>query len=632
MATKKKPPSKSSKSRNAKTGKSKDALMLAMRDFVRSRGPEFLKDKNISSVGVGYKSKSGKVTKTIAIQFTVARKALPEQLEALGTAPIPSSFEIGGVTVPTDVVQRQFDIEYRMVTELAGNVRKSRQDPVVPGISIANHRETAGTFGCIVYDNKNGTPYVLSNWHVLHGPNGAIGDRIAQPGPHDDNRVEQNVMGRLVRSHLGHAGDCAICSIEGRGFKTDVLDLGVTVSALGEPDLGDKIIKSGRTTAVTHGVVTRVHTIVKLDYGGAVGEREVGGFEIGPDPARPADNDEISMGGDSGSAWLFKAPNGKAKAIMAGLHFAGEGSGDPNEHAIACYPKSVFEKLEIVPALPAGVQLAPALGYDPAFLGKMVAPPKLSAANKRHAFKRDGSEKVDYTHFSLALNTARRFAFWVGWNIEGSGLRKLSRRGIPFIIDPDIPPEFQAGDELYAGNRLDRGHIARRADLLWGKLTEARRANVDSFYFTNITPQIDNFNQSGLGGLWGQLEDAVFADTEVNELRVSAFGGPVFHDDDREFRDVKLPREYWKVIAFVEGGKLKAKGFVLTQSLDQLEALDLSEFKVYQVALAEIEGRCGLTFDPALKAADTVGERLTRRAEALQTRNPLASLVEIDWT
>ena len=61
-------------------------------------------------------------------------------------------------------------------------------------------------------------------------------------------------------------------------------------------------------------------------------------------------------------------------------------------------------------------------------------------------------------------------------------------------------------------------------------------------------------------------------------------------------------------------------------------SFDLDEFKVYQVALTEIEGRCGLAFPAALKAADSVGERLSRRPEALSERKPLASLEDIDWS
>jgi endonuclease G len=220
----------------------------------------------------------------------------------------------------------------------------------------------------------------------------------------------------------------------------------------------------------------------------------------------------------------------------------------------------------------------------------------------------------------------------VAWNINGAQLRKLSRKGIKFVIDPRVPEEFQVGDELYAGNRLDRGHIARRADLLWGGPAEAKKANVDSFFFTNITPQMDDFNQSSRGGLWGSLEDAVFEDTDVENLNVSVFGGPIFRADDREFREVLIPREFWKVIAFVEGGKLKAKAFLLTQNLDELEALDLDEFRVFQVALSEIETRCGISFSNALKAADSVGERLARQPEALSERKPLDSLSDIDWS
>jgi len=229
------------------------------------------------------------------------------------------------------------------------------------------------------------------------------------------------------------------------------------------------------------------------------------------------------------------------------------------------------------------------------------------------------------------VSKSRQFAFWVAWNIDGESLKRLSRKGIDFIFDPRISDDFQVGDDLYSGNRLDRGHIARRADLLWGSLVEARRANKDSFFFTNITPQMDNFNQSSQGGIWGRLEDAVFEEAEVEDLRVSVFGGPVFHDDDRVFRDVKIPREFFKVLAFVEDGKLQAKAFLLTQSLDQLELLDLKQFKVFQATLTEVEQRCGFTFPNNLRAADGFAEHLERVPEAVTEREPLNSLDDIVW-
>jgi endonuclease G len=141
------------------------------------------------------------------------------------------------------------------------------------------------------------------------------------------------------------------------------VDLHTIVEKLGEPELGDKVVKSGRTTGVTHGIVSRVHTIAKLDYGGSVGEQEIGCFEIELDPNNPPVNGEVSMGGDSGSVWLFKSGSEQPTNVMAGLHFAGEGPADPNEHAMACYPKSVFEKLQISLSPPSQVESVPGTGF-----------------------------------------------------------------------------------------------------------------------------------------------------------------------------------------------------------------------------------------------------------------------------
>lgn len=175
-----------------------------------------------------------------------------------------------------------------------------------------------------------------------------------------------------------------------------------------------------------------------------------------------------------------------------------------------------------------------------------------------------------YTHFSLAMSASRRFCRWVAWNIDGARIRKLPRKGLDFVFDRAYDAKYQVGDQLYANHRLDRAHVARRADLVWGTPEEAGQANADSFFFTNITPRVDDFNQSGQHGLWGELENAIFDDVDVDDLRVSVFGGPTFKDTDFPFQNVLVPRSFWKVIAYVEGGTLKAKAFVLTQ--DDLEA------------------------------------------------------------
>ncbi len=143
---------------------------------------------------------------------------------------------------------------------------------------------------------------------------------------------------------------------------------------------------------------------------------------------------------------------------------------------------------------------------------------------------------------------------------------------------------------------------------------------------------MDKFNQGNKGGIWGKLEDAVFEEVDVENLRVSLFGGPVFHEDDRIYRNTKLPREFWKIIMYVENQTLKAKGFMLTQNLDELEALDLDDFRVFQVSLTELETRCGIIFDKTIKKADSFGDQIKEKSVAIGQRKPIRSIKDIDWT
>lgn len=203
--------------------------------------------------------------------------------------------------------------------------------------------------------------------------------------------------------------------------------------------------------------------------------------------------------------------------------------------------------METALAPPPSAAEAQARGYDAAFLGPPVPPPQLTTAGRKNAV--GGSthtEVVRHTHYSLVVHAGRRLAVWVARNTDGGQMRRLSRSGVPFVPDPAVDLRYQTADPLYAGNRLDRGHLARRADLCWGPDAEARRSNRESFYFTNVTPQMENFNQSAQGGLWGRPEDAVFEPVTVENLRVSAFGGPVFRPDDRMYRGGQIPLDFYK--------------------------------------------------------------------------------------
>lgn len=577
-----------------------------LKSFVRNDAARLLDDSNITSVGVAYKLTDGKRSNELSIQFTVGEKVGLESIETLGSEAIPEFFTVDGVDIPTDVVQRKYLPSAQIVEDLEKVDRKRKMNPVRPGASIGHPDISAGTAGCVVFDAESGEEYMLSNWHVLSGEFGQTGDLIVQPGKHDDHRIDQNIAGELVNSHLGLAGDCAIARIDRRELDDVIIDLDTSVKQIADPELDDRVIKSGRTTAVTRGIVSRVFVTVKLNYGGSLGLQRIGGFEYVPDPDFPPANGEVSMGGDSGSVVLL-IKNNKPTTVMMGLHFAGE-VGDAREHGLACYASSVFKKLGIVPGKKdmRDSEKTPE-GFNVDFLSHTISAPEPSTkAVERGLLTVNGKKVIDYTHFSLAMNRRRKFAAWVAWNIDGGSIKLVDTDGVSFRKDKEFE-DGQIGNELYKFNPLDRGHIARRAALCWGPIEEARKANKDSFFYSNIAPQHERFNRSNKSGIWGELENAVFAGAKVEDLKISVMGGPIFDDDkDPVHRGVKIPREFWKIICYVDPSTdtLESHAFVLTQSelitdlevLRSLEGIDLDEFEIFKVPVQHISQKTGFDF------------------------------------
>jgi len=223
---------------------------------------------------------------------------------------------------------------------------------------------------------------------------------------------------------------------------------------------------------------------------------------------------------------------------------------------------------------------------------------------------------LDYVHFSVRLDQRRRLARVTGVNLDGANLVEVERTGDRWRLDPRVPADWQAGPEVYADNPLDRGHLVRRRDPVWGDPAVAARAESDTFHYPNAAPQVAGFNQSK--ELWLGLEDHVLAFGETEGLRLSVFTGPVLAPDDPPYRGIRLPRRFFKVVAWLRGDRLAAAGFVLDQST-LIEALvepestppgavggglpELGGFRTFQVPIAEIAELTQLAM-PQLVVAD----------------------------
>ena len=152
-------------------------------------------------------------------------------------------------------------------------------------------------------------------------------------------------------------------------------------------------------------------------------------------------------------------------------------------------------------------------------------------------------------------------AAFVAWNIDGT-ITRPSSKDASWQIDPRIPIEFQIDNTLYEGTVFDRGHIAKREDLLWGGEGVAEQANDDSFCYSNATPQHEKFNRLA-PALWKSLEDEIFSQVDVANLRIALVGGPIFATGDRPFLPPGAPAGYPAgpdSATFLQGGGLPRQG------------------------------------------------------------------------
>ncbi|MCM5704432.1 DNA/RNA non-specific endonuclease [Larsenimonas salina] len=235
-------------------------------------------------------------------------------------------------------------------------------------------------------------------------------------------------------------------------------------------------------------------------------------------------------------------------------------------------------------------------GYDAAFLDEFKidlphvtenAPGRVAPVEGRD----DG--RLDYTHFSIVMNEPRRLAFFTAFNLDGRQARSVARGNDHWALDGRLALEAQCGEDLYARNPLDRGHLVRRSAACWGE--DAEQANEDTFHFTNCTPQMAAFNQQ----TWLGLEDYLLGNAVKDKGKVSIFTGPVFKESDRTYRGVQIPEAFWKVVAFrTPDDAPRATAYLIAQDkeLDDNLGLFFGQYKTFQKSVARIEALTGLDF------------------------------------
>lgn len=126
----------------------------------------------------------------------------------------------------------------------------------------------SGTLGSLVYMGSK--KYILSNNHVIGMMGKATnGDAVSQPGLIDNHCQAPRTVGRFTLAvPIMSNVDAAIAELVTGTMDAggSILGVGVPASQVATPTANMNVLKSGRSSGVTHGTIQSYSTDLKVDY------------------------------------------------------------------------------------------------------------------------------------------------------------------------------------------------------------------------------------------------------------------------------------------------------------------------------------------------------------------------------
>lgn len=114
-----------------------------------------------------------------------------------------------------------------------------------------------------------------------------------------------------------------------------------------------------------------------------------------------------------------------------------------------------------------------------------------------HYVTMDGVQILNY---ALEWDNTKRHANWVAFTFDTTTSADNVKRTDAWSVDPKLPAKMQVQESDHKNDGFDKGHLCASEDRVYLK-----EANEQTFYYSNMSPQLNDFN----GGFWGKLEARV---------------------------------------------------------------------------------------------------------------------------
>jgi endonuclease G len=142
--------------------------------------------------------------------------------------------------------------------------------------------------------------------------------------------------------------------------------------------------------------------------------------------------------------------------------------------------------------------------------------------------------------FVIGYSIERKSPLWVAHVLtkEYTSAPKIERKNT-FKTDPSLSKSVQSTMADYVGNEFDRGHMVPFEDV-----SDDGEAAKESFYLTNLVPQVDTNNR----GIWKALEGQVRKLPETKNI-IYVVTGPIFDEKFSKLQSgAHIPTRLFKLV------------------------------------------------------------------------------------
>ncbi|WP_304964448.1 DNA/RNA non-specific endonuclease [Bacteroides acidifaciens] len=220
---------------------------------------------------------------------------------------------------------------------------------------------------------------------------------------------------------------------------------------------------------------------------------------------------------------------------------------------------------------------------------------------------RNGASDVFLTHstivngqkvttFSTEYDKSKKHSRWIAFRFDNQTRLQGATRGNEFVSDPSLEQEYQRVQADFGRRGYDRGHLCASADRLY-----LQEANDQTFYYTNMSPQRNNFNTGVWLALEGQVQSWGRSCTASDTLYVVKGGTIDKEEHIKEYiggdRSKPVPKYYYMALLFKKGESFKAIAFWMEHQDSKPSTIRLAD---YALTIDELEEKTGIDFFPNL--------------------------------